>query len=378
MFWRILTKSLRHRWSRILVAVLAVTMGASLAAAALSVSIGMEEKVGRTLRAYGANIILVPKSAALGVSDATLKEGDLARLNEITSLLGYAPFLYAVVEAAAGASGGNQPIALAGTSFDAATRVNTWWKIEGNAPANDDRASAIVGANVADKWRVKIGDEIAVRYREAQTSFRVTGTLNTGGAEDDQIFVSLAAAQALTNRPGQVSLAQISALTTQTPIEETARMLEQKIPDAQAKAVRQIAEGEVALIRRVQLLLALIAAIVLLAASVSVGATMTTVMLERQREVGLMKALGAEARRIGALFLAEASALGVVGGIAGYALGFAFAQIIAQSVFASTVELNLWVGLGALAIAITVAVIGSAIPVRRALAVEAAVVLRGE
>ena len=370
MFWRILTKSLRHRWSRILVAVLAVTMGASLAAAALSVSVGMEEKVGRTLRAYGANIVLVPKSAALGVSDATFKESALAHFDHVSSIVGYVPVLYTLIES------NHQAVVLAGTWFDASARVNTWWKIEGDTPATDDRA-ALVGANVADKWRVKIGDAIPVRHREAQTSFRVTGILNTGGAEDDQIFVSLAAAQALTNRPGQVSLAQISALTTQTPIEDIARTLEEMIPDAQAKTVRQIAEGEVMLMRRVQLLLTLIAAIVLMAVAVSVGATMTTVMLERQREVGLMKAMGADARRIGALFLAEASALGVVGGLAGYALGFAFAQIIAQSVFASYVELNLWVGITALAIAVTVAVIGSAIPVWRALAVEAAVVLRG-
>lgn len=126
-----------------------------------------------------------------------------------------------------------------------------------------------------------------------------------------------------------------------------------------------------------QLLLALIAAIVLVSASVSVGATMTTVMLERQREVGLMKAIGTEARRIGALFLAEASVLGG-GSSAGNALGFAFAQLIAQSVFASSVELNAWIGLSALAIAVSVAVVGSVIPAQRALAVEAAVVLRRE
>ncbi len=182
---------------------------------------------------------------------------------------------------------------------------------------------AVTLCNAADKWRVKIGDDIVLRYREAQQNFHVTGILNTGGAEDDQIFVSLDAAQALTNHPGLVSLVQISPLGTQTPIEETARALEQAIPDVQAKTVRQIAEGEVALIRRVQLLLALIAAIVLVATGVSVGATMTTVMLERRREIGLMKAIGAEARRIGTMFLAEVMAQGVVGGIAGYALKFA-------------------------------------------------------
>lgn len=378
MFWHILMKSLRHRWSRILVAALAVTLGASLAAAALSVSVGMEEKVGRTLRAYGANIMLVPKGAALGASDATLDESDLARLDDrghlgdTPALLGYAPFLYAVVES------NDQSVALVGTWFDAATRVNVWWKINGTVPANDDRATALVGANVADKWHVGAGDLITVRYRDTTKTFRIAGILNAGGAEDDQVFVSLAAAQELTNRPGQVSLAQISALGTQTTIEDVARALEQVIPDAQAKTIRQIAEGEIGLIRRVQLLLVFIAAVVLMAAAVSVGATMTTVMLERQREIGLMKAIGAEARRIGALFLAEAGAIGAAGGIVGYALGFAFAQLIAQSVFASSVEFNGWIGLSAFAIAVSVAVVGSVIPVQRALAVEAAVVLRGE
>ncbi|HEY4722621.1 MAG TPA: FtsX-like permease family protein [Anaerolineae bacterium] len=377
MFWHILMKSLRHRWSRIAIAALAVTMGASLAAAALSVSIGMDEKVGRTLRAYGANIMLVPKAAALGASDAALNESDLTQLNQATlsaSLLGYVPFLYAVVES------NDRTVALAGTWFDAALRVNPWWKIEGNAPANDDRDSVLIGVNVAEQWHVKTGDEITVRYRETKTTFRVTGVLNTGGTEDDQILVSLAAAQQLLNRPGQVSVVQISALVqgTQMSIEDLARTLEQVMPDAQAKTVRQIAEGEVALIRRVQLLLGLIAAIVLIAAALSVSATMTTVMLERRREIGLMKAIGAEARRIGALFLAESGVIGAVGGIVGYALGFALAQVIAQSVFASAIAPDAWIGLSVFAIAVIIAVIGSVIPVQRALAVEAAVVLRGE
>lgn len=372
MFWRILVKSLWHRSNRVLVAALAVTMGASLAAAALSISVGAEEKVGRTLRTYGANILLVPKSIALGASDVALTEGDLTRLNRVESVLDYAPFLYAVVESH------DQSVALAGTWLDAAQRVAPWWKIEGAAPANDDRASAVIGANVADKWRVKTGDEVIVRYRDSAKTFRITGILSTGGPEDDQIFVALAAAQEFVNRPGQLSLIQVSVLGTQAPIEQIALTLEQGIADAQAKTVRQIAEGEVVLIRRVQLLLALIAAVVLLTASVSVGTTMATVMLERQGEIGLMKAIGAEARRIGALFLAEAGTVGIVGGIAGYTLGFAFAQLIAQSVFASTVSPNGWVGLSTLAIAVIVAVAGSAIPVRRALAVEAAVVLRGE
>lgn len=373
MFWHIVTQSIRHRWNRILVALLAVILGASLAAAALTVSDGMEEKVGRTLRAYGANIVLVPHGAALGESDATFKESDLARINQASpSIMGYAPFLYAIVESQ------TQTVVLAGTWFDSMEKIAPWWTTDGEAPARGELATAVVGTNAAVKLGAGKHDEITVRYRDRVRTFHIMGILSTGGVEDDEILVSLAAAQELTHRPGQVSLSQVSALNTQAPIDEVGRSIERTIPGVQAKTVRQIAEGEVALVRRVQVLLGLIAAMVLVAAGVSVGATMTTVMLERKREVSLMKALGAESRRIGALFITEATALGIIGGVAGYALGFVFAQIIAQSVFASAVALNGWIALAALGIAVSVAVIGSAIPVQRALAVQPAVVLRGE
>jgi len=99
---------------------------------------------------------------------------------------------------------------------------------------------------------------------------------------------------------------------------------------------------------------------------------------ERRREIGLMKSIGAENRSIAALFLAEATLTGLIGGIGGFGVGIVLAQFIGLRVFSTTIPLRWEVLAVAIPIAIGVSLLASALPVRRAMAVEPAIVLRGE
>ena len=56
--------------------------------------------------------------------------------------------------------------------------------------------------------------------------------------------------------------------------------------------------------------------------------TMITSVIERQKEIGLMKSVGAENKKIISLFLSEATIIGVIGGILGYIIGIILAQFI--------------------------------------------------
>ncbi|MGB8866584.1 MAG: FtsX-like permease family protein, partial [Candidatus Sulfotelmatobacter sp.] len=51
-------------------------------------------------------------------------------------------------------------------------------------------------------------------------------------------------------------------------------------------------------------------------------------ILERRREIGIMKAIGASDGDVKRLFFAEAGAMGILGGIVGVALGWAIGQVI--------------------------------------------------
>jgi putative ABC transport system permease protein len=91
-----------------------------------------------------------------------------------------------------------------------------------------------------------------------------------------------------------------------------------------------------------------------------------------------MKSIGAENKKIASLFFTEASIIGVIGGVFGYLVGMVAAQFIGMSVFETSITPRLEVMPVAIGISVGVALLASALPVRRATRIEPAIVLRGE
>ena len=441
MLPRLLWKSLRGRKSRIALASAAVAVAAALAAALLSVALDISEKVAVELRAFGANIVVVPKQDALEVEigglryvtaaqAAYLAESDLPKLKTIFwgyNIVGFAPFLSAPVEVGTGkallvgtwfdrevalprgprkftfSTGNVREVASEETSFRTGLKaIAPYWRVQGRW-VEDAANEAMIGGALAGRLGVSPGDRVSVQAEGTTRTFRIAGIVRTGGPEEDQIFVDLAAAQALLGLPGKVDRVQVSALVKPDdalairgrrnpqglPPEEYERwycspyidaiiyQIEEAIPAAKGKILRQVAEAEGAFLGRMTLTMILVAAVAIAAAGLGVMATMTTTVLERRQEIGLMKALGAEPRQIARQFLLEAGVCGLMGGAVGAAAGLGLARIIGTQVFGVPIAPNPVTVPFVLGLALLVALLGAALPTRRAARLDPVMTLRG-
>jgi putative ABC transport system permease protein len=362
------------------VAALAVLMAACLVSAFFALLFGSSEKWEKQARAYGANIFLYPKDIGadfnpLGQANF-LSERELASLEKppFSSLLyGYSPFLYVLAEL------GTEKIVLTGIRPEKVRRTNPWWQVKGNWIAGDtDKPEAMVGVNVARSLGLVPGESIRLRHNSHTRSFKLAGIVTTGGAEDNQVIVTLAAAQELAGWKDRVSLVQVSALGGTMPLKTLSEHLQVAVSSAKVMTSRQMVQAERRVLGKLRLLMGLLAGIVLLCAGLGVAANMAGAILERTKEIGLMKALGASRRSVFLIFLSESAVTGLLAGIVGYGAGLIIAQQISQKVFQSTLTFGPYPLIFTLIITVGISLLASFLPARRAAGIDPAIVLRGE
>jgi putative ABC transport system permease protein len=372
MFLRILWKLLGASRGRLTVALIALTSGAAVCSALLNVNLDAERKLTQEFRTLGANVVIAPPAAG---SDAAL--ADAAVLDRIAALhaarvVATAPYLYVA------ANSGSQPVILAGTWFDQVSRMNSWWKLDGDwISSRDDRAHCLVGVTAARQLGLAPGGLVELRSGGHNISLTVAGIVTTGGAEDNQILTSLDAAQALAGLAGRVSLVQLSVSGTPAEIESVTRVLADALPGLDVRPVRQIAAAEGTILGRIRGLLFWTIALILVLSMLGVLASMAALAMERRRDVGLMKALGGTVPRIMRLFLAEAGALGAAGGVLGFLFGVILARWMGERIFGVVISARLEVLPITVALTMGVALAGS-FPLRLLGRVRPAEILRGE
>ena len=381
MIGRLISRSLKQRKLRIAVAIFAVIMGASMVSALLSISWDMKEKLAVEARKFGANIVLLPADDSLaddyGVNTSTsgnrfINDRDVKSVQKLDYIVGAAPYLYGEVQI------NGKKVILAGTEPKEALKVSPWWKINGRW--DNSEQGVLVGDQVATKYKIKSGDTIAVNSADGKTGFslRVTGILKANGPEDSQVFVTLSKAQKILMLPGKAASIQISAMTDKKDINEAKTELEGIVPGSKGKVIRQIADAEQSLLKKIQWLMILVTIAVLAASVLSVTSTMTSTVLERRKEIGIMKALGAENKKVAGLFYWEAAIIGLTGGVFGYFAGLVLSQVIGKSVFSTFISFRPTVFPITVIVALAVTLTASRLPVQRALNIDPIITLRGE
>ena len=382
MFWRILWNLFRAGRGRLAVALVALASGAAVCSALINLQLDAERKLTREFRTLGANVVVMPPRTAGGGAEpslmgaSTLDRIVASRTAEVVAL---APYLYIVMHASPAGSGREeQSVIVAGTWLDETRKISPWWNVQGQwVETRADATHCLVGRNAARQLGVAPGSSLELRFADRSVRLTVAGVVGAGGTDDNQVFVNLAVAQQQASLEGRLGLVQLSVMGLPAEIQNFSGRLAAALPGLQVQPIRQLAAAEGQLLGRIRLLIFSTVVLILALTVLCVLATMAALAMERRRDVGLMKALGGSMSRVLRLFLAEAGALGVLGGLIGCGAGVLLSRWIGWRVFGAAISLQIEVLPLTVALTFGVALAG-ALPLRLLGRVRPAVILRGE
>jgi putative ABC transport system permease protein len=361
MFWKFVLRAVQFRKRRLALAFAALAVSATLATALFSVYSDIERKMRVQFRGFGANIVIAPSGGAQTVPLSAValaeKQGAVA-----------APFLYTVGRVE------SEPVVVAGTDFRRAGPLTNYWRVDGaRAPAAGE---CLVGNNVAAHFRLKLAQKLDLEGAPCI----IRGIVSSGGAEDSQVIVPFDIAAQLAGLQDVASLVQVRADGERLTAIQAA--LAGQLPEADVRLLHAVAETEANVVLKIRSTLFLLTVLILAITTLCVSSNFSALVLERSKEIGILKAIGAAEKKIAALFLSESLILGIASSVAGYVVGLLVAWWIGRQIFpesaAAGVGVNYGVFLPVTGVTLAMAAAATLAAAARIWRIRPAVILRGE
>ena len=358
MFWQFVLAAVKFRRRRLLLAFTGLAVAATLATTLLSVYSDIERKMRREFRGYGANLVIAPvlhsQTVPLTAVDKAVRLGAVA-----------APFIYTVGRI------GDERVVVAGVDFHRAGPLTSYWRVDGARTAGS--GECLAGATAAAHFHVAVGQTLPL----ASGSCVVRGIVATGGAEDSRVIVPFERAAA--DSGFQNSASVVEARADGRRVEEIRAALARAIPEADVRVLHAIAETEANVVLKVKYAVLFLALVIFGITILCVTGNFSALVIERSKEIGILKAIGAAEGKIAALFLSESLVLALGSTVAGYALGLAVAFAIGRKIFSDAgIGVNFGVFVPVMAVTMVVAAVATLLAASRIWRIEPALILRGE
>lgn len=134
-------------------------------------------------------------------------------------------------------------VVLAGVDFKDLRAISLHWQVDGGWITVDfDERNAMIRRQLAEKMELTVGRTINVinRDRDFKTQFRVKRVIDTGEAEDEQIFVNMSLAREIFDAPDRIDLALLSVVAQGAEANALAKRINAEFPDVEAKPIGAI------------------------------------------------------------------------------------------------------------------------------------------
>ncbi len=355
---------IKERKSRVSLNVLGILIGIAAIVALLSITNGVSISISEQLEVLDPQTITVTPGSFMGMpgqgergartGGATLALRDIDRIERISGVAMATPVISKTVEIQI--SGYSDYVAVVGMIPEEYTQAFRTVEVEeGRFLRGSDGMSTVLGARVAHPQHLeepiaRLGDRVTldiIGQEEKETvTLRVTGILEEigggmiFGSADTQIYATFTIAQRIFHTGNTVDQILIKAESTGSVDQIVKEVQEELGEDVMVLSSQVITDMVGTVMTMMEAILGGIAAISLVVAGIAVINTMTISVMERTREIGVMKALGAKSRDVLTMFLTESLLTGLIGGVIGAVFGVFLGQI-ASTLLTFTMNVSL-------------------------------------
>jgi putative ABC transport system permease protein len=384
-------ENLKNRKLRTSLTILGIIIGISTIFALISIGEGLENGIEEQFEKIGTNRLYI---AASGSTITGLQSGlsndDVDTLESMGEFTWVTPYLQenANVEF----SKETKYVQIWGVVTDDLDR--RWEDIgltlsEGRLFREGEKYVTIIGATTASeifKREIHVNENIKINDKR----FKVIGIFDPiGNPEDDSVIeLPLDIAQELLEKRDQVTVIEAiikEGLNAEEVAKKTERVLERKRGNDLFEIITpdQVMQQFTTVSAIVNTILIAIAGISIIVGGIGIMNSTYTSVLERKKEIGIMKAIGAQNKDILLLFLIEAAVVGFIGGIIGITIGFGIgklAQVGAELAGYQLLKIkfNALLTLFSLMFAIGVGMLAGYFPAKEAMNKQAVEALRGK
>jgi putative ABC transport system permease protein len=374
--------NLRRHKGRVLVMALGLATAVAAFIAVASLVLSLQSTMDDRLTRYGASLLVLPASAELsltygGVPVAGAGEGQvpvlpagtleaIEKIPSASSIEAAVPVLLYPVHVSDGT------LLAMGTDVALSARVKPWWRVQGALPSSGQEL--LLGANAAGRLGAKAGSRLSVEGRD----YVVSGVLlETGGEEDNLVIMDRAQLATLAGRGADVNLIEVTA-SHSAAVDQLSREIAAAAPGATVSSVKKSLEFTAQANGALTSFGWAATALIVLISALIVIFTMLAAVHERQRELGVLRALGFRRRHVAGLLLREAIVVSLASAVLGVALGLGGAALAPRlaSGLNLSLSLNPLVLVGAVALSVLLAVLSTLYPAFKASAQDPASALR--
>lgn len=335
-YFQLSIRSLTHQKFRTFLTLLGVIIGITAVVSMVSIAGGMQQSVKKMVEEFGADKIIVTSQQQFGIGGKGLTDSDANAIEKIIGVKQAMP-MYATT---AGSEFNGEQKALSVWGMDPEKAERTFSDaqgveiLRGRWIQKGDRSKITIGYALHDDYyqrKVNIGNSIEIQG----VPFRVVGIFKETGdkSHDTVVYADIDQVRKVLGREDQVTTIIVRVKeghdVTQTR-DRIELLLEKRHEDSEFTIMtsQQMLENIESVLKIVQVVFGGIAGVSLLVGGIGIANTMLMNVLEQTREIGIMKATGAESGNIVKIFLVESGIIGIVGGSLGVVFGYIISKVM--------------------------------------------------